>query len=234
MDLLVVDDEPLALGRLTRLLRDEHHTVFPFEDPLEALAFAQTRQCDGAFLDIAMPTMSGIELAYRLRDLTPQTFIIFQTAYETHSLEAFKIGAVDYLLKPYTSLDVRRALQRIEQFHKRDYEPLRLLLKNGDESVFVTPEEIIYVQADLAEVIVRCVKGLFYYNATMTKVQALLEPYGFFRIHRTYLININKIKTMTPRPQSKIALTFEGVGETIESSKEGAKHFRARYVNKDV
>lgn len=123
MDLLVVDEEPLALGRLTRLLRDEHHTVFPFED------FGGIGLCSNppavrwGFLDIAMPTMSGIELAYRLRDLTPQTFIIFQTAYETHSLEAFKIGAVDYLLKPYTSLDVRRALQRIEQLHKRDYEP---------------------------------------------------------------------------------------------------------------
>jgi two-component system LytT family response regulator len=119
--------------------------------------------------------------------------IIFQTAYEEHALKAFDIGAVAYLVKPYSIEQLQNALERIKKTKTQERE-FRVLSKFGDSYLLLNPQEIHYVKADLSEVMIRSAKGFSYYAQKISDLYEKLEPLGFVRIHRSYLININEIK----------------------------------------
>jgi len=160
MNILIVDDEPLALARLTRLLNSLGHTsITQAASGAEALELTAQRPFDIAFLDISMAEMDGIELGYALRYHHENLSIIYQTAHENHALKAFDVGALDYLLKPYTAEALERAIARVSVKPKE----LRLISKAGDNHHLVTPEAIFYVKADLSEVIFRSAEGFSYY-----------------------------------------------------------------------
>jgi len=226
MNILIVDDEPLALARLTRLLTSlGYATITHASSGAEALVLAQSSPFDLAFLDISMAEMDGIALGHALRYAHENLAIIYQTAYEEYALNAFEVGAVDYLLKPYTSEALQRAIARV----KLPPQELRLIAKAGENHYLLTPNEIFYVKADLSEVIFRTQKGFSYYPKKISDVETLLESHGFLRIHRSYLINLNAINEMETIDQSRLSFTFTGIKERIESSKEGAKLFRQRF-----
>ncbi|MDD4950435.1 LytTR family DNA-binding domain-containing protein [Sulfuricurvum sp.] len=225
MKILIVDDEPLALSRLHRLLNSLGHTSITMASSgLEALNLATHDNFDIAFLDISMSDMDKIELGYALRYAHEDMSIIYQSAHENYALKAFDVGAVDYLLKPYTIESLQRSIERVSI--KKTPKELRLISKSGDTHCLLRPEDIVYIKADLTEVIFRTADGFSYYPKKISDVETLLESYGFLRVHRSYLINLNRIKEMETIDQSRISFTFEGIKESIESSKEGAKHFR--------
>jgi two-component system LytT family response regulator len=225
VNILIVDDEPLAIARLTRLLTSLGHTfITAASNAPEAILLAHDQKFDVAFLDISMAGMDGIELGYALRYDHEDLAIIYQTAYDHHALKAFDVGAVDYLLKPYTVENLERAIARVTL--NPTPKELRLISKAGDNHYLLSPQDLFYVKADLSEVMFRSQEGFSYYPKKISDVEALLEPHGFLRIHRSYLINLNRVKEMETIDQSRISFGFEGIKETIESSKDGAKHFR--------
>lgn len=226
MKILIVDDEPLALARLSRLLNSLDYTaITQVSSADEAISTVKTAAFDIAFLDISMADSDGITLGHTLRRIDDALAIVYQTAHEKYALEAFDVGAVDYLLKPYTAEMLSRAIERVKLRPKE----IRLMSKAGDNQYLLTPKEIFYVKADLSEVIFRTEAGFSYYPKKISEVEAILEPHGFMRIHRSYLINLNHIKEMETIDQSRIRFTFATIKESIESSKEGAKHFRHLY-----
>lgn len=227
MKILLVDDEPLALSRLQRLLGSLGYTeITTATSGIEALKIATKTQFDLVFLDISMAEMDGIELGYALRYKDENLAIIYQTAHENHALKAFDVGAIDYLLKPYSLESLKRSIARATSKMAESKEELRFISKAGSNHYLLKPEDIYYIKADLTEVIFRSDKGFSYYPKKISDLEALFAPYGFLRVHRSYLINLNHIKEMETIDQSRISFTFEGIKESIESSKEGAKHFR--------
>jgi len=225
MNILIVDDEPLALARMQRLLNILGYTsITQATSGSEALECLNVRTFDIAFLDISMPDMDGIELGYALRYRHENLAIIYQTAFENYALKAFDVGAIDYLLKPTTQESLERAIERVTA--KTVPKELRLISKAGDSHYLLAPEDIFYIKADLSEVIVRSSQGFSYYPKKISDVETMLESHGFLRVHRSYLVNLNRIKEMETIEQSRICFSFEGIKETIESSKDGAKHFR--------
>lgn len=225
MNFLIVDDEPLSIARLTRLLTSlEHTSITAASSGQEALELALQQKFDISFLDISMSQMDGIELGYALRYKHEDLAIIYQTAYDHHALKAFDVGAVDYLLKPYTVEALERAIERVTA--KKIPKELRLISKAGENHYLLSPQDLYYVKADLAEVIFRSDQGFSYYPQKISDVEALLEPYGFLRVHRSCIVNLNRVKDMETIDQSRISFSFEGIKETIESSKDGAKNFR--------
>lgn len=227
MNILIVDDEPLAISRLQRLLASLGHSgITSASSAEEALFLSRDTRFDAAFLDISMSGMDGIDLGYALRERDPDLYIIYQTAHDTHALKAFNVGAIDYLLKPYTLDDLERALRRID---RPTSETPRFLSKSGDSQRLVRPDEIYYVKADLSEVIFRTKEGFCYYPKKISEIEPLLTGHGFHRIHRSYMINLDKIDQMETIDQSRIRFTFQGIKEYVDSSKEGAKFFRNRF-----
>lgn len=231
MKILIVEDEQLARQRLERMLGSLGHDDITFaHSGEEALEAVEKAAYDLAFLDINMPGMDGLTLGYELRYRENGLFIIFQTAHSEHALEAFDIGATGYLVKPYSIDQLSKTLERVEQTRNQTPgEDVRLLTKNGDQYYLLRPEEIFYIKADLSEVMVRTAKGFSYYTKKISDLEKLLEPHHFVKVHRSYLINIDKIKAMETIEQSKIRFAFDGISDNVESSKDGAKLFRNRF-----
>jgi len=226
MKILIADDEALALNRLKRMLNTlGYDDVTQADNPTDALEAVKESPFDLVLLDINMPEMSGLELGYELRYHQKDLAIIFQTAYNEHALKAYDIGAVGYLVKPFSIEQLKESMERVKQESISD-KAFRLMSKNGENYYLFKPEDIYYVKADLSEVMLRSVKGFSYYAHKISDLEKLLEGHDFKRIHRSYLININKIKEMETIEQSKLRFSFQDIGDQIESSKDGAKAFR--------
>jgi len=195
---------------------------------LEAVDTISRLQPDVVFLDIQMPGLTGFEVARRLIDADTPSHIIFVTAYDQHAIEAFEVNAVDYLLKPVdpARLDVaiQRARRRIAferpagggeatvagvsaaQLEKivelvagrRDRRD-RLALKVGERFLLVQADEVIY--ASLADDVITVVAGRHSGTSscrTLDELQDQLDPNVFWRVHRSHLVNINKVKEIVP------------------------------------
>ncbi len=233
MNILIVDDEKLALARLKRLLNDEGITqIIECDNPIEAIKEASKNRFDVAFLDISMPNINGLDLASTILDLNPEIFIIFQTAYEEYALEAFKSGGMDYLLKPISNESVSNALEKVKKYsNTKEKSTKKIMAKRGTKIYLIDIDDIYYIKADLDEIIIRIKETDAYVRKKIGDMESLLESKNFFRIHRSYIINIDKIKSMQSVEQSKLQISFLGIDDLVTSSKDGAKEFR-EYLEK--
>jgi two-component system LytT family response regulator len=225
---MIVDDESLALSRLKRLLNENGiEDITAFDNPIEALKEITKTKFDAVFLDISMPNITGLELADSIIQLEPKTFIIFQTAYSEFALEAYKSGGMGYLVKPIESNDIKNILDKIRNFKSSsDEQSKKILGKRGDKLYLIDISDIYYIKADLDEVIVRIKDADTYVRRKIGDLETLLSGKNFFRVHRSYIVNVDKIKSMKSVEQSKLQISFEGIDEIVTSSKEGAKDFR--------
>jgi two-component system, LytTR family, response regulator LytT len=221
---MVVDDERLAREELCYQLEQlsEVEVVAQAGNGIEALSAADRHEPDIVFLDIQMPGLSGFEVARRLleREEHRSPALVFVTAFDQHAIEAFEINAVDYLLKPVETVRLEQALDRarrrlssdrvatpvgdqIERIVKlmatRQIRRDQVAVKVGDRFLLVQAEEIIY--ASLADesinIVTSQVAGIANYR-TLDEMQARLDPDVFWRVHRSHLVNINKIKEIVP------------------------------------
>ena len=225
---MIVDDESLALSRLKRLLNENGiEDITAFDNPIDALKEITKTKFDAVFLDISMPNITGLELADSIIQLEPKTFIIFQTAYSEFALEAYKSGGMGYLIKPIESNDIKNILEKVRNFKSSlNEESKKILGKRGDKLYLIDINDIYYIKADLDEVIVRIKDADAYVRRKIGDLETLLSGKNFFRVHRSYIVNVDKIKSMKSVEQSKLQISFEGIAEIITSSKEGAKDFR--------
>jgi len=231
MKILIVDDEELARARLKRMLGTlQIKKIDEASNADEAIEIAKKSKYDVVFLDINMPQVSGLELGYELKYLDANISIIFQTAYEEHALRAFDIGAIDYLVKPYSLEQVKEAIARVQKIAEdAKSDDLRILSKTGESYLLLKPEDIYYVKANLSEVMIRSEKGFSYYAQKISDLEEKLKPYNFVRVHRSYLVNINEIKEIQTIEQSKLRFSFKNCSDIVESSKDGAKLFRDKF-----
>ena len=229
MKILIVDDEALALTRLKRMLGTlGYEDIIEADNAISAMDAVKENHFDLVLLDINMPQTSGLELGYELRYHQEDLAIIFQTAYDEHALKAFDIGAVGYLVKPFSMEQLQQSIERVKLETKND-KTFRLMSKNGENYYLFKPEDIYYVKADLSEVMLRSAKGFSYYANKISDLEKQLLGHDFVRIHRSYLININKIKEMETIEQSKLRFSFRDISDQVESSKDGAKAFRNQF-----
>jgi two-component system LytT family response regulator/two-component system response regulator LytT len=194
---------------------------------VEALTTIDRLQPDVVFLDVQMPGLTGFEVARRMLDTHALPQIIFVTAYDQHAIEAFEVNAVDYLLKPVDparlEMAVDRARRRIsidqkldlgeaapgfvqaqiekivqlvaERQHRRD----RLAIKVGERFMLVQADDIVYASlADESIVVVTNHHAGTSNYRTLDELQERLDPGVFWRVHRSHLVNINKIKEIVP------------------------------------
>jgi two-component system LytT family response regulator/two-component system response regulator LytT len=222
MDLraVLVDDEQLARDELSYLLGQIGgiEVIGHAGNGVEALAAIDRLQPELVFLDVQMPGLTGFEVARRLVDAQALAQIIFVTAYDQHAIEAFEVNAVDYLLKPVDpnrlEVAVQRARKRIssarslasDQLEKivqlvaeRQSRRERLAIKVGERFLLVQAEEIIYASlADDGITVVTNQHAGFSNYRTLDELQSRLDPSVFWRVHRSHLVNINKIKEIVP------------------------------------
>ncbi len=231
MKILIIDDEKLSLMRLKRLLNESTDSIiFSATSAYEAIKVLEKNpDIEAAFVDIKMPDMSGLELAYRLLGINENLFVVFQTAYDEYALEAFKVGAIDYIVKPYTQEEIRRVLSRIDKFREAKKETRFMVKTLQGHYMIISPSEIFYIKAELKESMIRTRDDYIYYPLSISAFEEKLKNHDFFRVHKSYLINVRKISRINRTLQSKLIFRFSGIDDVITSSKDGARLFREKY-----
>lgn len=216
---VVVDDEQLARDELCYLLDEVGgvEVVAQAGNGLEALEAIGRSGPDLVFLDIQMPGLTGFEVARRLADRQPAVTVIFVTAFDQHAIEAFEVNAVDYLLKPIEAGRLETAVQRarrrvapaapmndqleriVQLMETRAPRPEQVAVRVGERFLLVQADDIIY--ASMADDSIIIVTGQVSGGSsfrTLDELQARLDPAVFWRVHRSHLVNINKIKEIVP------------------------------------
>jgi two-component system, LytTR family, response regulator len=216
---LIVDDEPLARERLAGLLEplEDVDLVGQCRDGEEAVIAIHDLAPDLVFLDIQMPGMSGFDVIDAIgTDRMP--LVIFVTAYDQHALRAFQVRALDYLLKPFDRERFTDALQRARKQLERDEtgdigrrllalvkdlrrdQPRsdRLVVKSGGRLFFLRTDEIDWVEAAGNYVRLHVGSASHLLRETMAAMEARLDPEKFFRIHRSRIVNIDRIQELQP------------------------------------
>ncbi|QER41654.1 response regulator transcription factor [Thermodesulfobacterium sp. TA1] len=226
MKVLIVDDEPLALRRLERLLKEAGlQEILKAENAYEAKRILEINpDVDAVFLDVRMPGKDGLKLAREILGERDDVFIVFQTAYDEYTLPAFEVGAVGYLIKPFFFDDIVKVLNRIRKFKG---EKPRIFVFNKEGKLVPTAlNEIYYFEAQLKHS--QCVKkeGSFHCPKSIGYLEEVLKLYGFLRVHKSYLVNLEKIKNITSLPDGRIEITFKEIEKNIITSKLGAKKLR--------
>lgn len=213
----LVDDEPLALRRLRRLLEETGRVdvVGEASDPAQAVRDLHQYQPDVLFLDIEMPGLSGFDLLEQVGE--PQPLVVFVTAYDTYALEAFKVNSVDYLLKPVEASELERALQKLGRLigegPRADLAALaaqmRALLsarppeylarvpsRVGDRVEFVDVASVTHFYAKDKLTFAVTPSKEYALDMSIAELEQKLSPRQWVRIHRSTLLNVDAVKEL--------------------------------------
>lgn len=234
---IIVEDEYLAREELEYLVKShsEIDIVASFEDGLEAFKYLQDHEVDVVFLDIQIPSIDGLLLAKNLHKSTHPPHVVFVTAYKEFAVEAFELEAFDYILKPYNEPRIISLLQKIEQVGRQAPKPQHEAASNASrtvnlvkgERIVVTPcEQIYYAEADEKLTYVYTRTDRYVMQMTISEFVSRLPAEGFFRCHRSYCVNINKIREIVPWFNSTYLIRLHDLSFEVPVSRSNIKAFR--------
>jgi two-component system, LytTR family, response regulator LytT len=249
---LVVDDEQLARDELCFLLGqlDAVEVIGQASNGVEALRAIEEQAPDLVMLDVQMPGLTGFEVARRLLHGGVESQLVFVTAFDRHAIEAFDVNAVDYLLKPVEpgrlAMAVDRARRRmhservarppqngeldrlLQLLAERQERREQVAVKVADRFLLIQADEIVYVSVedDVITVATNGLSGTSNYR-TLDELHARLDPAVFWRVHRSHLVNINKIKEIVPWLSRNYILKMKDArGSEIPVSRSQTKRLR--------
>jgi two-component system response regulator LytT len=243
---IVVDDESLASEELAYLLKEfaDVEIVATASNGIEALKLIEDLEPDLVFLDVQMPGLDGMGVIRKLREKNiPLPYFVMSTAYDQYAVEAFRWEALDYLLKPVEkdrlSLAVERARKGIAERSKlAQPEPpapkpslqrTKILIKSNHRNFIVDAQDVVYATIDdgLITVVATGLEGQSNYR-TIEELQSNLDPDVFWRVHRSYLVNIHRIREVIPWFKSSFQLRMDDKKQTeIPVSRVQTKRLRA-------
>jgi len=252
LEVVIVDDEPVAVRRLAGLLRGRDDVVVAGTAGTaeEAIALVERDPPDLILLDIEMPGMNGISLADRLRALPQRPAIIFVTAFSRFALEAFDVAATDYLLKPVEAPRLAEAIERVrdQRAHRNTAEriselerlvhrlrgfeqassgnengSLWLPSRNGQERV--AARDIIWLESERDYVRIHTGERSYFVRARLGDLEARLREHGIIRVHRSALVRAGAITRIVPRGDRGYRLILAN-GATVDASRRFAARVR--------
>ena len=203
LQVLVVDDEPLARSNLTILLRRDPDigSITECESGMQAIESIRTSRPQLAFLDVQMPECDGFDVLEMLGSDVPPA-IIFVTAYDTYALRAFEAGALDYLLKPFDDARFQRALNRAKErlAHTRPPGPTqRLVIRNRGQVLFVNVTDIDWIEAAGYYACLHVAGETHILRRTLSELERDLGEDHFVRIHRSIIVNLERVHGLEAR-----------------------------------
>jgi len=226
LDVLVADDEPAALSGLARRLQatPNVHVVAACRNGIDALDQIRATRPDAAFLDVAMPGLAGLDVV-RALDPAERPYIVFVTAYERFAIQAFDLYAVDYLLKPFTRDRLAATVARLQERRRgrsrgndslEDFlnatqaapSPERLVVKSGETMLVIPAHEIDWCAAEDNYVRIHAGPKRHLIRMTMRRLEELLPSRTFARIHRSAIVNVERVRACAPLGGGEYRLTL--------------------------
>ena len=240
MNILICDDEPLAIDRLSRLVTESgHHVVATANNAEQAIELVQNLSPDVVLLDIQMPGMNGLVCAEQLNQFDPMPAIVFCTAYENHAIDAFKSQPQGYLLKPVAHDELQHLLDKLTKLTQAQ---VRVLQKkpeadqNQRQNIsaktyrgieLVPVDEIYFFLADQKYVTVRHKNGSVLIDETLKDLETEFGE-RFIRIHRNALVAVDFIDGLELVTSGQYQVRCKGVDERLAVSRRHLPNLRER------
>nr|WP_318384019.1 LytTR family DNA-binding domain-containing protein [uncultured Enterobacter sp.] len=238
MKVIIVEDEILAQQELSWLIKahSQMEIVGTFDDGLDVLKFLQHNKVDAIFLDINIPSLDGVLLAQNISQFAHKPFIVFITAWKEHAVEAFELEAFDYILKPYQESRIINMLQKLESAFSqqsgvsgstpaaRENDTINLI---KDERIIVTSiHDIYYAEAHEKMTFVYTRRESYVMPMNITEFCSKLPQAHFFRCHRSFCVNLNKIREIEPWFNNTYILRLRDLEFQVPVSRSKVKEFR--------
>jgi len=235
---IIVEDEILAQQELSWLIKahSQMELVATFDDGLDVLKYLQHNKVDALFLDINIPSLDGVLLAQNISQFAHKPFIVFITAWKEHAVEAFELEAFDYILKPYQESRIITMLQKLEAAWQqqsgtsgspvatRENDTINLV---KDERIIVTSiHDIYYAEAHEKMTFVYTRRESYVMPMNITEFCSKLPAAHFFRCHRSYCVNLNKIREIEPWFNNTYILRLRDLDFQVPVSRSKVKEFR--------
>ncbi len=246
---ILVDDEPLARDELSYLLKEfaDIELLGVGGNGVEAVKLIDDLEPDLVFLDVQMPGLDGLGVIREgARKGAPAPHFVLATAYDQYAIEAFRLEAMDYLLKPVERERLASAVERARQAiaekakntapeaamaQRLSTQRTKLLVKNSGRNFIVDSRDVVYATIDdgLITVVASGVEGESNYR-TIEELQSNLDPETFWRVHRSFLVNIHRIKEVIPWFKSSFQIRMDDRKQTeIPVSRVQTKKLRALF-----
>lgn len=221
---IIVDDEAPARSELRFLLSELNQTEVVAEaaNVREAIEKLKEYPCDVMFLDINMPEATGLQLAEAMQHLKFPPAVVFVTAYSEFALDAFKVNAVDYLVKPVETERLAQALARVREhvkLHAQAQKAERIPVEKGGKKILINIDEIRFVMARDDYAYLQTDSDRYFSTVSLAQLEKTLDGHGFFRVHRGYLVNLSLVKEVEPQSGGTLLLTLDGVEDRIPVSR---------------
>ncbi|HHX60100.1 MAG TPA: response regulator transcription factor [Epulopiscium sp.] len=228
MNCIIVDDESPAIQELRYFVTNfsSIKILEEFEDSLKALEYIQKNTIDVIFLDINMPKLDGLTLSKVIATLDPVPILVFISAYKEYALDAFQVAAFDYIVKPYSEERIVSTLNRLEACKSTKCINCKLSLWKNDKLHVVNLEDIYYCQSDEHEVVIYTKKDEYRITSTVSGFYEKLPQNSFFRCHRSYIVNIDKIIEIIPWFNSTYMVKLQGLEREIPVSRQNIAQFK--------
>ncbi|WP_378956575.1 LytR/AlgR family response regulator transcription factor [Pelosinus sp. sgz500959] len=243
--ILSVDDESPARDELKYLLslENEVEVIGEADSGAAAITMAAQLKPNVIFLDVQMRGMNGLETASVLRTVVPETLIVFATAYDEYAVRAFEVGAVDYILKPFESHRIHTTVERLKNYHPDEWLEAvgridtalsktkiiikKLPLEKNGKIIMVHYQDLIYAYTQKGLVNVVTMVGEFVYGGTLTDLEVRLAHTNLVRVHKSYIVNMDRVKEVVPWFKGTYWLKVEGDHEAeIPVSKSQIKEIK--------
>lgn len=234
---ILVDDETPARDELRYMLETNHadavHIIGEADTATNAISLITKSQPDLIFLDIHMPGLSGLEIASVIHDISPNSIIIFATAYDEYALQAFELQALDYVVKPIEEERLTKAIQRARQVLRDDTDtyattqptgntppaaattteappgasdadeplmprPNKLAVDNGAHILLIDLDSIYFITGESGRLEVHTTTGIYSSNKTLADIQERVKGTTLYRVHRSYIVNLNRVREVVP------------------------------------
>lgn len=219
---IIVDDEFPTRQELSSILQNinDVQVVAQCSIGQELLDYLQSNTADLVFLDIEMPQVNGLEIARIINSTIPNPpLIVFSTGYGQFAVQAFELQAFDYVLKPYTQERILLTIMRFRN-HKKQTESskpkdnFKFPIWHGEKMILLNPvEEISLIRVEQQKVIISTNKGEYEVNAPLKDIEMKLKNLGFLRTHKSYIVNISKIREIIPWFNDTFILTLENCSQ---------------------
>lgn len=248
MRVILVDDEKLALEQLAYTLENHEDVdvIGTYTDPLAALEKIQALKPDAVMLDISMPQMNGFQTAREILDISPNILILFITAYDRYALKAFELEAIDYILKPFSSKRIAKAVQlirkRLSTNEKKDQGMaaflqnqistqyrLRIPVWKNEAIILIDTQDIYFCAVTDKKTYIYTRENKYFSEAKLVQLEERLGYQQFYRCHKSFIVNLQQIDKILPMFNQTYIIKMKGMNIEIPVSRHYAGQLKEMF-----
>ena len=235
---IIVEDELPAREELKYFLNEEKEIklIAEFDNPLDTLNFLENSTADVIFLDINMPDMNGISLGKIISKMCPDMKIIFITAYKDYAVDAFEIKAFDYLLKPYSENRIKNLLKSLVNIKSENTTSIKnsnlkkITVNIGERLYVISLNDIDYIEASEKETLIFSNQKKYVSKIKISKWEERLKGNNFYRCHRSFIVNLDKITEIEQWFNSSWILKIKNYTTAIPVSRNNIKELKELFL----